>query len=208
VSGNAGRGGSDPVLALSESAQAAMIAAAARSHPNETGGILVGVEHAGHPWVTGVIEIMTGDRGRHHYKIPGGATQPAVHAARRADARVGYLGDWHSHPADVGPSSKDLATLALISVKSPRKPNPTLVVVRNTSAGRVLDVRRFVGVTPRVCEVRYLGDLPAPAVNDEAGVCVEGDDAGVSLPQDVDSTTLGGHRNADHGAAGIEGSGT
>jgi proteasome lid subunit RPN8/RPN11 len=197
-----------------------MVAAAARSHPNETGGILVGVEHAGHPWVTGVIEIVTGDRGRHHYKIPGGATQPAVLAARRTDPRVGYLGDWHSHPADVGPSSKDLATLVLISVKSPLKPNPTLVVVRNTSGGRVLDVRRFVGVTPRVCEVRYLGDLPMPAANGEDGVGVEGDDAVVSLSQNSDSTDIAGNRDegggrgetnghqAGRGSAGTEGSST
>lgn len=152
--------GGGPLLVLSESAQAAMFTAATTAFPNETGGILVGVHVDGHPWVTRAIEIATADRGRHHYKIPAGATQPAVRAARTADPRLGYLGDWHSHPADVGPSPTDLATLALFSVRHPRSPNPTLVIVRNAGDGHVIDPRRIVAITPRACEVRLTGDLP------------------------------------------------
>jgi proteasome lid subunit RPN8/RPN11 len=155
------RKAANPVLLLSESAHASMIAAATKAHPNETGGILIGVHtNDGHPWVTRSIEIATDDRGHHHYKIPSGATQPSVHAARRTDSRLGYLGDWHSHPADVGPSGTDLATLALYSIKHPRTPNPTLIVVRNTTDGRALDVRRIVTVAPRPCELHLTGDLP------------------------------------------------
>ena len=150
-----------PILLLSESAQASMIAAAAKAHPLETGGILVGVHtDGGHPWVTSAIEITTSDRGRHHYKIPSGATQPGVHSARRRDPRLGYLGDWHSHPADIGPSATDLATLAFYSIKHPRTPNPTLIVVRNTTGGRALDARRIVSAKPRPCELHLTGDLP------------------------------------------------
>lgn len=150
-----------PILLLSESAQATMIDAAAKAHPNETGGILIGVHtDGGHPWVTCAIEIATDDRGHHHYRIPPGLTQPSVHAARRTDPRLGYLGDWHSHPADIGPSPTDLATLALYSIKRPRTPNPTLIVVRNTPVGRALDVRRIVTVAPRPCELHLTGDLP------------------------------------------------
>jgi proteasome lid subunit RPN8/RPN11 len=139
-----------------------MTAAAVRAHPFETGGILIGVHLDGEPWVTAAIEIASTDRGRHHYKIPSGETHPAVHAARRVDNRVGYLGDWHTHPNDVGPSSIDLATLALISMRHPRTPNPTLVVVRNTSHGYFLDARRIVAVAPRECELRLTGNLPRP----------------------------------------------
>lgn len=149
-----------PLLVLSESAQAAMACAATSAFPNETGGILVGVHLDGQPWVARAIEIETTDRGRHHYKIPAGATQPAVRTARRADHRLGYLGDWHSHPADIGPSRTDLATLTLISMRHPRTPNPTLVVVRHPVHGHVLDARRIVAITPRVCELRLVGDLP------------------------------------------------
>lgn len=149
-----------PLLVVSESAQAAMVAAAAQAHPYETGGLLIGVHLDNQPWVTRAIEIPSPNRGRHHYKIPAGATQPAVHGARRGDPRLGYLGDWHTHPADVGPSPTDLATLAIFSIKHPRTPNPTLVVVRNSADGYTLDTRRILAIAPRTCEVRLAGDLP------------------------------------------------
>ncbi|WP_083837767.1 Mov34/MPN/PAD-1 family protein [Brachybacterium squillarum] len=150
-----------PILLLSESAHFSLITAAAKAHPNETGGILVGVHtDAGHPWVTRAIEIASNDRGHHHYKIPSGATQPSVHSARQTDPRLGYLGDWHSHPADIGSSPTDLATLAVYSIKRTHTPNPTLIVVRNTRDGRVLDACRIVTMTPRSCELHLTGDLP------------------------------------------------
>jgi proteasome lid subunit RPN8/RPN11 len=137
-----------------------MYAAATKAHPNETGGILVGVHLDGQPWVTHAIEVPTPDAGRHHYKIPAGVTQPAVLAARRTDHRLGYLGDWHAHPANVGPSPTDLATLALFSIKHPLTPNPTLVVVRRSGDTYVLDARRILAITPRQCDLRTVGDLP------------------------------------------------
>ncbi|GAA2821439.1 Mov34/MPN/PAD-1 family protein [Crossiella cryophila] len=149
-----------PLLLVSETAQATMVASAARAHPTEAGGILVGVHVDGQPWVTVAIEIPSADRGPRHYKIPAGATQPAVRDARRSEHRLGYLGDWHSHPVDIGPSRTDLVSLGLISVLHPWAPNPTLVVVRNTINGYVLDARRIVAVAPRTCEVRLAGDLP------------------------------------------------
>lgn len=150
-----------PVLALSESARDTMMAAASRANPYETGGILIGVDlRDGHPWVTVAIEIESDDRGRRHYKLPGGSTQPAVRAARLSDRRLGYLGDWHTHPGDSGPSPTDLATLARHSLAHPRRPNPTMIVVRNTEQGHVIDARRMVAVTSRPCEIRLMGDLP------------------------------------------------
>jgi len=155
-----------PLLLISETAQATMTAAAAHAHPNETGGILIGVHLDGHPWATSAIEIASADRGHHHYKIPAGTTQPAVYAAREVDHRLGYLGDWHSHPIDVGPSRMDLATLGLISIKHHRSLNPTLVVVRNTANGYVLEARRIVAITPRRCELKLAGNLPPPPHQD------------------------------------------
>ncbi|WP_296604657.1 Mov34/MPN/PAD-1 family protein [Nocardioides sp.] len=157
----------EPLLVVSESAESAMVAAAAKAHPNETGGILIGVYLDDQPWVTRAIEIPSPYRGRHHYKIPAGATQPAVHAARRDDHRLGYLGDWHTHPADVGPSPTDLATLALFSITHPLTPNPTLVVVRNTGDGYVIDARRILTITPRTCGLRIAGDLPVDPLSPE-----------------------------------------
>ncbi len=150
----------DPVLLISESAEAAMIRAANDSFPLETGGILVGVHADGRPWVVGAIEIPSRDRGSHHYRIPHGTTQPAVYAARREDPRLGYLGDWHSHPSDAGPSPTDLASLAFISIRHPLAPNPTSIVLRRTGTSYALDARRIVTVKPRPCAIRSTGNLP------------------------------------------------
>lgn len=158
-----------PVLMLSEQAHLDMTSAARQSHPIETGGILVGVQVNGQPWVTVAVEIASPERGRRHYRIPRRATQPAVFAAREADSRLGYLGDWHSHPNDVGPSPTDLATLTLHSVKHPREPNPTMIVVRRTSSGYELDARRILAVGPRTCEINLTGDLPPKAQPQRGG---------------------------------------
>lgn len=151
-----------PCLLIAEEAVSSLNEAAARSHPHETGGILVGVYVDGKPWVTQVVEIPSPDRGHNHYRIPGRATQPAVKAARESDSRLGYLGDWHSHPADSGPSATDLASLALISYRRPRRPNPTTIVVRKRGDQYVLDARRIVGVQVRASDVRITGSLAAP----------------------------------------------
>jgi proteasome lid subunit RPN8/RPN11 len=156
---------SDERLLITETAVAELIAAAQRSHPLETGGILVGVTVGGRPWVTGVIEVDSPDRGARHYRLPAGSTQPAVRSARRRDSRLGYLGDWHSHPGDAGPSGIDLATLAVMSAKRHRFPMPTLVVVRRTPDGTVLEAARIVRAIPRRCEVLATGDLPPQTVS-------------------------------------------
>lgn len=148
-------------LWITEAARTTMTTAAARAHPVETGGILIGVYLDGHPWITTVVEIPTTSRGRSHYRIPAGATHAAVLRARAVDQRLGYLGDWHSHPHDVGPSPTDLASLALISMKRPRLPNPTQIVVRRTEVGYNLDARRIVTFAPRVCTFGLTGDLPS-----------------------------------------------
>ena len=159
-------------LRITETARAAMTAAAARAHPYETGGILIGVYLDGHPWIITAVEIPTTDRGRSHYRIPAGTTHAAVLHARAIDHRLGYLGDWHSHPHDVGPSRIDLASLAFISMKRPRLPNPTQIVVRRTDRGYTLDARRIVTFAPRVCTIALTGSLPSatPPAEQAAGL--------------------------------------
>ncbi|OZC74129.1 hypothetical protein CH251_12430 [Rhodococcus sp. 06-462-5] len=148
-------------LRITESARNTMVDAATRAHPVETGGILIGVYADGHPWIVTTIEIASTDRGRSHYWIPGGATHTAVLRARAIDDRLGYLGDWHSHPRDVGPSTTDLASLALISMTKPRAANPTQIVVRRTDNGYTLDARRMSTFAPRICTIGLTGPLPS-----------------------------------------------
>lgn len=149
-------------LLITETTHTALTAAASRAHPCETGGILIGVYADEHPWVTAAVEIESKDRGHAHYRIPAGTTRNAVLAARTHDDRLGYLGDWHSHPRDLGPSSTDIATLGLISVRHPLRPNPTQIVVRRTGECYVLDARRFIAFAARECSISLTGDLPRP----------------------------------------------
>ena len=156
-------------LWITESANTTMTTAAAQAHPDETGGILIGVYVDGHPWVINAIEIPTTDRGRSHYRIPAGTDHPAVLKARTSDHRLGYLGDWHSHPHDVSPSRTDLTSLARISMRRPLHPNPTQIVVRRTDHGYVLDARRIDTLVPRVCTVTLTGGLPGPTPRTDHG---------------------------------------
>jgi proteasome lid subunit RPN8/RPN11 len=152
-----------PELLIAESAVDQMKGAASLSHPLETGGILVGVHTDQQPWAIMAIEVPTSNRGRAHYHLPGGATRPAVLRTRAIDHRLGYIGDWHSHPADVPPSTTDLASLRLISYLHPRLPNPTLLVLRRTDEDEYdLDALRITAVNPRRCAIRITGNLPRP----------------------------------------------
>ena len=155
---------------LAESAQHRLIQAAKRAHPHETGGILLGVNANGTPWITQVVEIPSDDRGRSHYRLPGGQTQAAVRAAREDDPRLGYLGEWHSHPADVGPSPTDRATMRRLTYLLQPRFGPVLIVARRTSGGYNLDVRQIM--FPRLC-VRGLtptGDLNRPGKSGDSVV--------------------------------------
>lgn len=134
--------------------------AAAASHPLETGGILVGVHAGGRPWVTTAIEIRSEERGVGHYRLPGRTTRSAVLEAQRTDPRVGYLGDWHSHPRDTGPSAIDMASLAMMSMARIATPNPLLIVVRRRDSLYALDIRRMRFGVPITCAVTLSGDLP------------------------------------------------
>ncbi|WP_368681769.1 Mov34/MPN/PAD-1 family protein [Mycobacterium intracellulare] len=146
-------------MLLAESAAQVMHAAAAASHPLETGGILVGVYVRGQPWVTAAIEIPSEERGVGHYRLPGRTTRAAVIKAQRTDSRVGYLGDWHSHPRDIGPSAIDIGSLAMMTMAHIATPNPLLIVVRRRDCAYALDVRRMRLGVPISCAVTLSGDL-------------------------------------------------
>jgi proteasome lid subunit RPN8/RPN11 len=98
------------VVLLADSVEAFMREAAARAYPRETGGIIVGVWGNGRPWVTHACEVISPDAGPTHYILPAGTTRSLVSQMRGADSRLGYLGDWHTHPMDVGASGVDRQT--------------------------------------------------------------------------------------------------
>jgi proteasome lid subunit RPN8/RPN11 len=130
---------SDVRLRFSESAIEALIDACRRAAPFETGGLLLGVQTSDGLWVTHAVEIPVEPRSRRRFVIPHGSTTPIVDRFRALDPRLGYIGDWHSHPANVGASSLDLRTLAKLAIGSFQQRR--LMAVARLDAGRwVLDL--------------------------------------------------------------------
>jgi proteasome lid subunit RPN8/RPN11 len=99
-----------PIWLSDEAAE--LIEAASRQYdPDEIGGVLLGVTVNGRPWVTKSTLVVPERTSPTYYEIPAGARHDAVDQARRDDERVGYIGDWHSHPMDIAPSSTDRSTM-------------------------------------------------------------------------------------------------
>jgi proteasome lid subunit RPN8/RPN11 len=146
---------------ISETAREDMINAAGASHPLETGGVLVGVAlgHSpagGRPWVTNAVEVRSRKSGPGYYELPAGARQLTVMRMRRDDPRLGYLGDWHSHPADVDPSGTDAHSVASAAA-SGDLPHPILFVVRRVDDGYQIDARQWTGSALRRLQIRSCG---------------------------------------------------
>jgi len=141
---------------ISEVAQATILTAAQGAHPNEAGGILVGVRAANRPWITHAIEIGSVSVGTTHYVLPARLTTPLVRCIRRFDKRLGYLGEWHVHPADVSPSETDKQTIRLIAEKWPE---PILLVARLPPLGYLLEARIFKRSRLVAMEIIHTGAL-------------------------------------------------
>lgn len=150
---------------LSEQAADAIVSAALAAHPDETGGILVGVRAGGHPWVTHAEEIPSGSRGPAHYTVPQGVTCQVVDRLRASDGRVGYLGEWHVHPVNCGPSPTDFSTLAeLARDHSAGCSRPLLIVARRLTGAVAyrLEAFEWCGTSARPRSLVAAGPLQAP----------------------------------------------
>jgi proteasome lid subunit RPN8/RPN11 len=146
---------------LSEKAEWQMVEAASAIHPRETGGVLVGVLVGGRPWVAEAVHIPSQHSTHTTYELPTGARRRAVEHSRSRDPRVGYLGDWHSHPADVEPSRTDSGSMALVAVDSDAGcDRPVLLVLRRRDEGYALDARQWTGASLRRLRVVLAGPLP------------------------------------------------
>lgn len=149
----------------SESALDRIREAATLSHPLETGGILVGVHASQHSWVTHAVEVRTVERGHTAYRLPAGVTRRTVRQLRDLDPRLGYLGDWHSHPMDVPASATDRLTTVTTAVRTMQ---PTLLLIaRRVEDKYAIDLHMARGVKLRPCDIIPAGDLPTPSTESE-----------------------------------------
>mgnify|MGYP001385160856 CR=1 FL=1 len=130
---------------VAEPARREIESEANRTLPHEIGGLLIG-------WVGhGVVHIDQA------LTIPPAATAPAGYVRVReraaveltaaladepADSPRGYVGEWHSHPANVGPSGTDIRSMRSIAADSA---TPIVLVVARYSADGawLLDSRVF-----------------------------------------------------------------
>ncbi len=151
---------------VSEEAIEAISRAAAAAHPNETGGVLVGVLTEGRPWVTAAVELPPASPRARFYEPPTGSRQAAVRRLRRRDGRVGYLGEWHSHPMDVPPSRTDAETMQLLG-RTGDCPRPLLVIARRMGEDYDFDSNQWTGRRLRPVRVIAAGPLPSPTEGDE-----------------------------------------
>ena len=135
--------------------------AAVHAHPRETGGILLGVWTEGRPWVTHACELRSPDAGPAHYVLPAGATCNLVEQMQRIDSRVGYLGDWHTHPIDAAASGVDRRTVRRLIATIGSDAGVVLMVVRRRGRDHVLDAHLADRRGMRPVSIVRTGDLPS-----------------------------------------------
>ncbi|MBV9870858.1 MAG: ThiF family adenylyltransferase, partial [Frankiaceae bacterium] len=135
--------------------------------PVETGGILLGCHVDSRPVVTDAIEIPDADASETRYRIPEGAAQAAVATARERDGRVGYLGEWHSHPSGEGPSLLDVAAMLVLDADEDTT-DPILVLVE-PSSNRQGQLDAFLTRNGRItrASICSTGALPDPDANED-----------------------------------------
>lgn len=145
-------------------------AMAEAARPLETGGVLVGVLRDGEPWITNAVQVVDERSTRASFEIPKGVTPIAVEAAQAADPRVGYIGDWHSHPANASASPTDKKTLGREARRRtrPKKVPAVMIVVRDAGPDWCLDVLRDRGSGPAAAEVVLTGPISTEE-DDRAG---------------------------------------
>lgn len=101
-----------PTIVICEDALEPMWRAGEAALPKETGGILVGFRSQHGIVVTRAATVFDPDSSGHHYQLRDEQAQQALDDLRLTGAALlGYVGDWHTHPADQPPSSVDLASL-------------------------------------------------------------------------------------------------
>jgi len=111
------RTGTTSRVICARSAQVRIEDAARQAAPKETGGILTGWREGQTVIVVHALSIED-PRARHtEYRRSYAAAETALseHLNEMADERLGYVGEWHTHPLPRKPSGKDLVSLRAVA---------------------------------------------------------------------------------------------
>lgn len=103
-----------PVIELSATAARTIAGATAAAMPHEAGGILLGYGQGNRTVVTDVLVLASARPSFDRFIRDDVAANELLAEYRsrpNTDDAVGYVGEWHSHPSSVGPSSIDRAAI-------------------------------------------------------------------------------------------------
>lgn len=135
----------------------AMRSESERGLPNETGGVLLGhVDAPGCTVITGVVG--PGPRALHtrtRFRRDGEYSQQEVdrlHA--ESEGRDDYVGEWHSHPASVGPSGVDRGSMQWIGRNEQYHRDQPFLIIMQPTLLRGWRPLTFRWVRGRLAEVR------------------------------------------------------
>ncbi|WP_219844384.1 SAVED domain-containing protein [Microbacterium sp. MYb66] len=172
-----------PHVRLSVSAHETIAAATARALPNEAGGVLLGYRTDSNFVVTEVLQVRGHATTTSFVRDDVEANRLLTEFLKDRDPSdpVGYIGEWHSHPAPVGASPRDLES---IRATARAHPEPLILLIYSagtpwTYSGRIAQ-RRFL-FAPRIAtaDVSYpptrfppLGPLPERAVRGDGPVFI------------------------------------
>jgi proteasome lid subunit RPN8/RPN11 len=150
------------VVDLTETARQAMLELSQAALPDETGGVLIGCLVDGRPLIAEAIEVPDQHATDRSFTISEGRVPEVVAEATRHDHRLGYLGEWHSHPDGAEPSPADIGTmLVLAGAEASQFHAPLLLLVHPSTTGPG-DVRAFSTTDSRFTSatLSVAGDLP------------------------------------------------
>jgi len=160
---------------LRSRARATILQAGLRADRHETGGILVGFRDGQNIIVTRAIEVPSPNATSHSYRSDHTVAQIELERDRSnhpADLLSGYVGEWHTHPAPVGPSWIDRVSIGRIAWRA--EAPIALVVCHAASATfwgmlpkrRIRPPWQLAPVTSLLDNIaQQLGPLPPTAVN-------------------------------------------
>ena len=126
-------------LVLSDQPRDALRAAARRSIAREHGGILVGYRSGVDIVVEDILEVPDATANRTSYlRREDAARQTLTEFLKHigSDTTVGYVGEWHTHPAPLPPSPTDQHAMRIM-VRGNRYPVALVVAALHADTGAV-----------------------------------------------------------------------
>ncbi|MDR6639428.1 SAVED domain-containing protein [Paenarthrobacter nitroguajacolicus] len=153
----------DPArIELRPEASQTISAESAKNLPTEAGGILLGYHESATIVVTHALTVSSALASTNRYvrdDVKANAILKEFLKDRAKDDLVGYVGEWHSHPASVGPSLIDINALRAIAKTSQ---GPVAMIVRATS-----DTAPFHGVIARRQRFGRIGSSQVQVISPE-----------------------------------------